>query len=208
MNTKRLLWLMLALLFCLGLIAYAPAAQATERADFGLGKWGPQHNGEIMVKVQRPHWGNLPVSVVVYDHNWQTIAGTEMTDGTYTFKGLRLGDYHIAAEADDGEISLTQDVPVFARQTTQVKMQLERPMVPAAAAAGYSAGRSCRGVAGDSRQIKVFATYGANIIYLQCGHVVGKVISSSCGCSSGSWRYTTDCQRSAPIYVNLPCPRR
>ena len=105
--------------------------------------------------------------------------------------------------------------PVFARQSKQADMPLEKTVVPgvktnsasssASSSAGGGATQSCRNVGGESKQIKVFPSFGATVIYLQCGHVVGKVMSTGCGCSAGNWRYTTNCQKSAPIYVNLPC---
>ncbi len=208
MITKRYLWLTMMLIFCFALIAYAPGAGAAERSGPARSKDGAVSSGELQVKVQQAHWGNLPVEVVVYDQDWNVIEGADMAGGVHTFAGLSVGDYHVLAETDGGESSLAENVPVFARQTTQVDLQLARPASPSAATAATAAGKksSCGNVSGDGSLIKVAPFYNATIIYMQCGHIVGKIKPTGCGCSSGKWRYTTDCQKTAPIYVNLPCP--
>lgn len=207
MKTKRYFELTLVLILCFGLIAFAPGAGAASRLDATLSKVGVGSNGGLQVKALHRGMSNVPVNVVVYDQNWQVIAAADLAGGVHTFSGLRVGDYHVAAESDDAEFSLAQDVPVFARQTTQVDLQLARPQAPAAAASPQVVGR-CASSGGDGSLIKVYPSFGTTIIYMQCGHVVGKILPSGCGCSSGNWRYTTDCQKSAPIYINLPCPRK
>ena len=109
---------------------------------------------------------------------------------------------------------VTLATPVFAGQAPQGDMPIEKVVIPAAKtnSAGSSSGNastsSCKGVSGEPTMLKVNPYYGVTIIYLQCGHVVSKVTPAGCGCSAGQWRYTTDCQKSDPIYVNLPCSRR
>jgi hypothetical protein len=196
------------LILCFGLIAYASAAQAAERSGPALSKDTAVSSGGLQVKVQQAHWANLPVEVVVYDQDWNVIEGADLTGGVHTFSGLSVGDYHVLAEADAGESSLAENVPVFARQTTQVDLQLARPAIPAATMTAASKKSSCGNVSGDGSLIKVAPFYNATIIYMQCGHIVGKVKPTGCGCSSGKWRYTTDCQKTAPIYITLPCPGR
>jgi hypothetical protein len=211
MKTKRYIGLLLALTLCLGLIAYAPGAGAADRLDYTLNKGAEQKSGDLQVKVQHSRPSRMPVNVVVYDQDGKVVAGADLPARAYTFKELKVGDYQVIAEADDIEFSLAQDVPVFADQTTQVEMQLERPAVRSAAenAAGGSVKGKCSvGSGGDGSLIKVYPSFGTTIIYMQCGRVVGKVLPTGCGCSAGNWRYTTDCQKSAPIYVNLPCPGR
>jgi hypothetical protein len=205
MITKRTLWLILMLILCFGLIAYAPAAEAAERFGPALSKDKAVSSGGLQVKVQQARWGNLPVEVVVYDQDWNVIEGADLVGGVHTFSGLSVGDYHVLAEADAGETSLAENVPVFAHQTTQVDLLLARPALPAAATTAAAKKSSCGNVSGDGSIIKVAPFYNANIIYLQCGHVVGKIKPAACGCSAGKWRYTTDCQKTAPIYVTLPC---
>ena len=209
MKTKWYLGLIVALIFFLGLIVYAPGAGATDRSGYMLREENTQSYGDIQVKVLHSRSRNVPVNVVVYDQNWKVIASADLLGRAHTFSGLTVGDYHVFAESEESETGLAQDVPVFARQTTQVDVQLERPAIAAtkAAAAGGAGSNSCGGVGGDSNLLKVYPSYGVTIIYLQCGHVVGKVEPSGCGCPSGNWRYTTDCPKSAPLYITLPCPR-
>ena len=209
MKTKWYFGLMVILILGIGLIASAPAAGAAQRFESPQSKVGVQSNGGLQVKALHSGASNVPVNVVIYDQNWQAIAAADLAGGVHTFSGLRVGDYHVVAESDDTQVSLAQDVPVFARQTTQVDLQLARPQAPAAAAAASAqvVGR-CASSGGDGSLIKVYPSFGTTIIYMQCGRVVGKILPSGCGCSSGNWRYTTDCKKSAPIYINLPCPRK
>ena len=207
MITKRYLWLTFVLVFCFGLIAYAPGAGAADSSGLAPSRLGASSSGELQVKVQQAHWGNLPVEVVVYDQNWQVIEGADLAGGVHTFSGLSVGDYHVMAEADVGESSLAENVPVFARQTTQVDLQLQRPASPAAAKAA-AARRSCRNVTGEGNLLKIYPSYGVTIIYIQCGHIVGKILPAGCGCSAGKGRFTPVCQKSAPIYISLPCHRQ
>ncbi|OGO36683.1 MAG: hypothetical protein A2W35_21110 [Chloroflexi bacterium RBG_16_57_11] len=108
---------------------------------------------------------------------------------------------------------VTLATPAFAGQSTQADMPTEKVVVPAGkpnsaeASAGFGAASAYRSVGGETTLIKVFPYYGATIVYLQCGHVVAKVVPAGCGYSAGKWRYTTDCQKSTPIYVSLPCMR-
>jgi len=108
---------------------------------------------------------------------------------------------------------VTLVTPVFAGQATQGDMPLEKEVIPAAntKSAGSSASNgstfSSESVSGESNLLKINPYYGVTIIYLQCGHVVSKVKPACCGCSAGKWRYTTDCPKSDPIYVTLPCWR-
>jgi hypothetical protein len=85
---------------------------------------------------------------------------------------------------------------VFANQSTQADMPLEKVVIPAANAKS------------EASIIKVFPSNEKTIVYLQCGHVVGKVVPAGCGCSSGGWRYTSECPKSETIYLPLPCYRR
>lgn len=63
---------------------------------------------------------------------------------------------------------------------------------------------------GEGSQIKVFEPIDQTVIYLQCGHVVSKILATGgCRCGGvGNWHYTTDCPHKPPLYINLPCPRR
>lgn len=208
MKTGWYLGWVLVLILCTGLIFHAPAAAAT--VDAALNRAGLASNGGLQVKALHRGVSSVPVNVVVYDQNWQVIAAADLAGGVHTFSGLRVGDYHVVAEADDAQSSLAQDVPVFARQTTQVGLQLARSQVPAAKApaANFPVAGACPSSGGDGNLIKVYPTFDTTIIYMQCGHIVGKILPSGCGCRSGNWRYTTNCQKSAPIYINLPCPRK
>lgn len=207
MKTARFLWVVFGFILCFGLIAYAPVAQAGEGS--AAAESGAQFDGVLMVKIQRSYWGNYPVSVVVYDRDWKPVAGAELSGETHRFAGLKIGDYHVAAESDYSEASQVEDVPIFAQKVTEVSLQLQRPERPnAAGAAGLGARRACRAGAGAAGSYPIFPSYGETIIYMQCGRIVGKVLPMGCGCSAGNWRYTTDCVKSAPIYINLPCPGR
>ena len=103
--------------------------------------------------------------------------------------------------------------PVFARQPTEGDKLVDKGVTSAAntsstvSSADDGSTLSLKSVSGESTLIKVYPFYGVNIIYLQCGHVVGRVLPAGCGHSAGSWRYTTDCSKSDPIYVTLPCMR-
>jgi hypothetical protein len=209
MMTKRLLWIMFGLIFCFGLIVYVPVVQATGLADFASSNSGLESSGDLRVRVQRTHLGNSPINLVVYDQDWKIVAGVELTGRAHTFEGLTAGDYFVAAEADQGELLMEQEALVFADQVTQVNLRHDQAAVSAAATSGKgSQGRPCGGVSGDGSMLKIYPSYGVTIIYMQCGHIVGKTMPSGCGCSAGNWRYTTDCEKSAPIYINLPCPGR
>lgn len=207
MKIRWYLGMLLVLILCFGWIAYAPEAGAASLLDSALNKAGVASSGGLQVKALHSGLGNLPVNVVVYDHDWQVIAAADLAGGVHIFSGLKVGDYHVVAESDDTQSSLAQDVPVFARQTTQVGLQLVRPQASAAAPSAPAAG-SCPSSGGDGSLIKVYPSFSATIIYMQCGHIVGKILPSGCGCRSGNWRYTTSCQKTAPIYINLPCPRK
>lgn len=104
---------------------------------------------------------------------------------------------------------VTLATPVFAGQAPQGDMPIEKVVIPAAktSSAGDGLTLSGKGVSGEPTLLKVNPYYGVTIIYLQCGHVVSKTTPACCGCSAGQWRYTTDCPKSDPIYVNLPCWR-
>jgi hypothetical protein len=85
---------------------------------------------------------------------------------------------------------------VFANQSTQADMPLEKDVLPSANAKS------------EAGMIKVIPSYDKTIVYLQCGRVVGKVVPAGCGCSSGGWRYTSSCPKSETIYLTLPCTWR
>jgi hypothetical protein len=210
MNTKRFIVVGLALALCFGWAAYAPGAGAGQRPDLAPSSPAAQKSGGLQVQVQRGRPSRMPVNVVVYDQYWKAVAGADVANQAHIFKGLTVGDYQVVAEADDVELSLAEDIPVFANQTTQVKLTLEQPVALAGAASAADKawkGACFAGSGGDGNLIKVYPTFGTTIIYLQCGRIVGKVLPTGCGCSAGNWRYTTDCQKNNTIYVSLPCPR-
>jgi hypothetical protein len=207
MKTKQFIFLFLALTLCFGLIAYAPGAGAADRSGATLNSQALQKSGDLQVKVQHYRPSRMPVNVVVYDLDQKVVAGVELSNKAHTFTGLKVGDYQVVAETDEIEFGLAQDVPVFANQTTQVDLTLARPAALAAAAGiSKSSNSACfAGSGGDGHLIKVYPTFGTKIVYLQCGHIVGKVLPTGCGCQAGNWRYTTDCKNSGTIYITLPC---
>lgn len=205
--TKRIP-LLLLLVMVVGLVFSVPQAWASERAGGALSQWRAQDAGRIEVKVRHTGFNGAATSVVLYDQDWKALAESQPTGGQVTFDRLMVGDYHVMAYADDLEDTVAKDVPVFARRTTTLDMKLNKPVNQNLGIVGQ-AYKSCGAVWGEGSQIKVGNPYDRPVVYYQCGRVIGKIVSSfSCSsCRSGTWRYTTNCQKVSPIIVTIPCPR-
>ena len=122
---------------------------------------------------------------------------------------LGLALYATPALARDGVYSdpasgskAAADAPVL----PVLQPALAAPVLPrnfGSCSSGFS------GVSGDGSLLKIHSGYFTQpVIYMQCGRVVAKVAGAGCGCQAGGWRYVNDCVKSAPIYINLPCPRK
>lgn len=206
MNTKRIIpVLLLALLVLVGLTARV--ALATDGSEAVTGRWNAADAGQIRVIVRTAGLRSAEASVVLYDRNGKALAEGAPLNGSITFDGLQVGDYKVMAYADDGAQSLAQEVPVFVRQTTALEMKLAKPAP--VKAVKYGGGSACGGAWGEGSMLKVSAGYGVSYVYKQCGKVVGTIGTYCTGCGrSGAWRYTTDCQKSHPIVITIPCPRK
>ena len=103
--------------------------------------------------------------------------------------------------------------PVFASPQVPQQYPAEKVFVPASNSSpsvntvNESDVFTSRSVSGEANLIKVFPSYQATVVYLQCGHVVAKAVPYGCGMKAGNWRYTTTCQKSDTIYVSIPCWR-
>jgi hypothetical protein len=109
---------------------------------------------------------------------------------------------------------VTLATPVLAQHPSDEDVLIGKEVIPAAntnssqSSAEDGSVQSLRSASGESTMIKVNPFYGAvTIVYLQCGHIVGKLMPAGCGRSGVNWRYTTDCPKSDTIYVTLPCMR-
>ena len=101
--------------------------------------------------------------------------------------------------------------PVFASKPVPEQFPAEEVYIPdskpdpSASSVSDFEVSSLRSVSGEANLIKVFPSYQTTFVYLQCGHVVAKVVPYGCGKRAGNWRYTTSCQKSDTIYVTIPC---
>lgn len=201
MKTQKLTALLA--LVCLGLAAMAAPAQA------GAGSRGEESlQGDIVVTFDGSAGRWKAANVVLYDEDWQVLEEAEANGRAHTFTGVDAGAYHVAAYSDESLEWMTNDVKVAAAQTARVQVKWNR--YGYTAWSGYNNGRWCGGASGDGSLLKVYPPIGQNVIYLQCGRVVNKVFAGGgcrgCGGVSGGWRYVNECVKTAPIYVNLPCP--
>lgn len=203
---KRSHILSLMLMVFLGLSVWVTAAQASDPQVVLNGK--TQEGGSIQVKVHQAGRGAIESSVVVYDHNMKALFEGTVEQGRFLSGKLPAGEYRVVAANDLGQDAIAEAVPVYARQVTFLEMDLEKLQSEKASLPIYG-WDNCGGASGDGRMLKVSSGWGAQIVYKQCGKVVGLIGSPSCGCGqSGAWRYTTKCEKSTTVVITLPCPRR
>jgi hypothetical protein len=205
MISKKMTSLILFVLLCFGLVAYAPPALAG--ANRGEDPY-PAGTGQIQARVQRTGLGSVVKMVVLYNADGGVVA-EKMTSGELvSFSRLPAGHYHLVAYVDDIDISQSEDIVVRSSQTTQVSVQLKKPVsacVPSQTNA-KTANVRCSTVTGEASMLKIAPFYTTTVVYMQCGKVVQK-IGPDCGCRAGGWNYTTSCSKGNTIYVNLPCNR-
>ncbi len=205
MNSKKMALLVLFVLLCVGLAAYAPPALASGEKDDDPYQAG---TGVIQARVQRMGLGSAMKSVVLYNDAWEVIAEKATFGESVSFSRLPVGHYHLVAYVDENDLMQSQDVDVLSNQTTRVAMQLKKPTYSCSPAQpnAKSANVSCGALSGEPSMVKVRPFYESTVVYLQCGKVVEK-IGPACGCRAGGWNYITSCPKGPTIYVNLPCPR-
>ncbi len=206
--TKRIT-LLLLLVLGVGLAFSVSTAWASERASNSHSQWRAEDAGRIDVKVRQAGL-NKSTSVVLYDQDWKAVSEVASVGGRASFKQLKVGDYHVVAYSDEMEESLAKDVPVFARQTTELEVKLDRALSKNQLALSNKYTVCGSTVTGSGSQLKIWNSYYYNdrpIVYYQCGHKVGKLQTYCSGCRAGTWRYTNTCQKVSPIIVNLPCLR-
>ena len=203
---KRSHILILTLIVLLGLGAWVTAAQASNLHTALNGK--AQEVGSIQVKVRQAGRGNIESSVAIYDGNMKVVFEGAVEQGRIEKGDLPAGEYRVVAANDLGQDAMADAVPVYARQVTTLEMDLKKAQPEKASLPIYGWG-GCGGASGDGRILKVSSGWGAQIVYKQCGKVVGMIGTPSCTCGqSGAWRYTTKCEKINTVVITLPCPRR
>jgi hypothetical protein len=213
MKLKSIALLVVSLIIGLGTAVF-PFVQTPSAVAGAPGEAGPnasQAMGSIQVKVLHSGAGGMaPETVVLYNQDGVPVRELVAMGGVYTFSNLKVGDYYVLAESDAMDPSQSENVPVFADETTQLTVKLEKPgkseTVSAPTAGGWGVcGGSMPASSGDGNMVKVYpATTENTIIYIQCGRIVGKT-TPACGCRGSNYHYTTNCPKGNTIYVTLPC---
>jgi len=199
MKPKSLIWVGVILAICIGLGLVVPAqAHNVDNAP------ADKLTGELLISVERTGRVRAPTTIVLYDKEWKALDEVSTLDSAHRFAQLKSGGYHVVAYSDDIGAEARADAEVQTAKTAKVSLKLDAQ----AASITYASYGSCSGgVSGDGNIVKIAGSYGAEVVYLQCGRVVAVYGGGGCSCGGGSWAYVNKCEKPKPIYVNLPCNR-
>jgi hypothetical protein len=205
MKPKKMVWIGVILAICIGLGLFVAPAEARNIDNAPASIGGEKLTGELQISVQHVGHAYASTTIVLYDKEWKAVDEVSTRQSGHRFAELETGGYHVVAYSDDIGAQASADAEVQSDKTAVVALKLETQ----SALKPYANYGSCSGgVSGDGNILKISASYGAEVIYMQCGRVVAVYGGgASCSCGGGNWTYVNKCEKPKPIYVNLPCPR-
>lgn len=204
MKPKMMFWIGVFMAICIGLGLFVAPVQARNMDNAPASVGGEKLTGELLISVHRGGHAYSSTTIVLYDKEWKALNEVSTRTSAHRFEKLQQGGYHVVAYSDDMGVQTSAEVEVQAAKTAVVSLKLENQT---ANKFSGNYGSCSGGVSGDGSLLKISGSYGAEVIYLQCGRVVAVYGTAGCSCGGGNWRYVNKCEKPKPIYVNLPCSR-